>query len=449
MLATPIWTGRILTHRQLGLFLIALVLVVPVIVDLMNGFLKMELRVDVSVGIIYRTGILIISTPFFFTSGQNRFKLYVLMILLLWGISAIVWTFSSEDHIFSMLQWEVREISRIIMPFIMVVLLWELAVKFDIGIEDMIRHISWFGFIAGGAIIFSFVTGFGMMTYYDGQEWDGGFGMKSYFIAQNDISIAVLISLVMSLYRVFTKMTLGNIIMVMTTLAGLILLTTRTALAGSLLITFVFVLSAIFFKKKDIPMRRFSRLMLIGVGVGLLVWGITVLIDIITQYSFLVTKFESLIAHSPRELMVQAAKNRIADRAWLLNIFGESNYYFLQHINFEVIKTYPKAFAGVGKHVERDFYDFVGAYGIILGMLLLLLPVLFWVKMVFSFLQKRTFLNFTFLVAITLFLGHSVFAGHALNSPTVASVVALVYLYIYQYRFFTDSHRQTSQDPSV
>ena len=95
-----------------------------------------------------------------------------------------------------------------------------------------------------------------------------------------------------------------------------------------------------------------------------------------------------------------------------------------------------KDFSQYGKLVEQDLYDMIGAYGVVLGLIFILVPVSFLVKSTFNFIYKRTLLNFTILIMMLLFIFQSFLAGHAINSPTVSAVVIIMYFQILYHKQF-------------
>ena len=105
----------------------------------------------------------------------------------------------------------------------------------------------------------------------------------------------------------------------------------------------------------------------------------------------------------------------------------------------KIAKQYvsSKDYSKYGRFVEHDYYDLVGAYGFLLGIVLIIVPLFFLLKSFKNLIYKRTLLNFTSFIMMTIFISHAFIAGHALNSPTVSTIIIVVYYHaLYHQKFY-------------
>ena len=157
-------------------------------------------------------------------------------------------------------------------------------------------------------------------------------------------------------------------------------------------------------------------------------------LNIFLKYKYLLDKMILLTSHTPRDSLTTIASNRILERGFLNNIFGEGHLSFAKHIAMQYSSR--KDFSHYGKLVEQDPYDMIGAYGVVLGLIFILVPFSLLLKATFNFIYKRTLLNFTILIMMLLFILQSFLAGHAINSPTVSAFVIIMYFQILSHKEF-------------
>jgi hypothetical protein len=204
---------------------------------------------------------------------------------------------------------------------------------------------------------------------------------------------------------------------------------TRAGILGTLLTVLFFLIAFSVFSKKEIKRSLIARVLI--VSSSLLVFisvGYYIYLEIFLKYKYLLDKMIMLSSKTPRDSLTTIASNRILERGFMKNIFGEGYFSFANHIAMQYSSN--KDFSKYGKLVEHDIYDMIGAYGFLLGVIFILVPFSFFLKSISNFIYKRTLLNFTISVMITLFILQSFLAGHAINSPTVSAVAVIMYFQI-------------------
>lgn len=416
---------RRLAWRDLHMLAIFLILGFPVAVDLANGFMIQIVSSDFSLGVLYRGSAMLLLLPFVLLLRTFWVKLYLALIVGFWLIENLLWMETTLDY--SLIR-EATVFSKILYAWVIFAYLAYVLPKYHISIEYPMQCMVFFGTIAALSILFSYLTGYGISTY----DRSSVFAVKSYFKAQNDIGLAILLSLALCMYffMQYGKWMYGIYALFMIT--GLVLLGTRAGLLGgfSLLgaFTFLYILGAADHRK-----RSGKRLVLVSLMLLTFCGGLYYAIDTISDYRYLYDKYASLLEESPRDTLETAARQRLAERSDLAALLGEGDLSF--HIG--VLKFHSaqqregaqfKDFE-FGKSVEQDIYDMVGAYGLLLGGLLLTVLLALLLKVVLGFAVAPGFLGFSFTCAFGLFVFHSFVAGHAMGSAAVAAPAGLIYYY--------------------
>ena len=142
-------------------------------------------------------------------------------------------------------------------------------------------------------------------------------------------------------------------------------------------------------------------------------------------------KYEDMISGNlPRQVLIDAGQSVILERNIWQNIFGEGAIPYFH----DVYLLFHERRVSNTRRVEVDWIELLGAYGILFTLLIhfsLLLILLYAIKLFFA--EKKPELGII-MVMIFLYLGHSFFAGHAIVSPIVNTVMAaaLGILFIYK-----------------
>jgi len=427
LLALVLW--RRLPWRNLYIIALFLALGFPVVVDLANGFLIQIVHSNFSLGVLYRGLAFLVLSPFVLLLRTYWVKQYIATLMVLFLAGNLIWM--AESPYYQLLE-EIQIFSKIMYAWALYAFLSHVTFRFAIPIECLMEFVVFFGVVAAASIVFSYFTGLGISTY----ENTSTFAVKSYFEAQNDIGLAMLLSLVFCMYFFAYRGSWLYGVFALIMMAGLVFLGTRAGLIGGFgslaLFTGVFVLRTI-----HAPRRSGKRFFLVGIFFTALVGGLILAISAISEYRYLVNKYEDLLEESPREALEIAAHKHLAERSDLAAIVGEGSTAFrvgvLKYYNISGKEGASSFSLDTGKFVEQDILDFVGAYGLIFGGLMLLVVVLLLVKAFIAWSVTRSLLDLTFLTAFALFVIHSFSAGHALISPVVAGPAAVCYLYIIDY----------------
>lgn len=412
-----------LSKTTIFLTLNVLILIVPVAVDFFNGLIFFLSGSEVSIGSLYRVMLIGLTLPFIILTKNRFIKLWCGTMFLLFLVSFTIWNFTAD---FVELKTELEFLSRIMFPYFLLAYFLYLQEHYMLRFTDIQKQLNIFGTIIGGMIVFSFITGVGIKTYDD-----YSYGVKSFFIAVNDVGLCLLICFASCLSRMLQEFTLTRAIQAVLCFLGLLATGSRTGTAGAAAVMIFFLVLPLFYGKNNIKMSSTFKVTMLSVmliGTGLMV---KVAYDYIQEYPYMLEKFESMGEESARAHLENAAMNRINNRPWYMQVFGEGTYAFHKYV--EIFNTGGKTYAK-GKWVEQDIMDMIGSYGWVVGGMMLGFPVLMLVMIGWKFLTRgRRFRDVAMCTMTGLFIMHAFTAGHAINSPTVSTAIVVCYFYAVGY----------------
>lgn len=311
---------------------------------------------------------------------------------------------------------------RVFFTPIIILALLTLIRRYDISREEIFKYIEYTAYIISISLIISQFLGAQRLTY-----GSYAFGNTGIFYAQNDLALALGLALFSAIYRLFIKFSWIKIILIFSSVSAGLQIGTRSSLA----ITFAYgllVIGLVFWGRKSTnsaisknllnqPAVRFILCILFSGAILLFLYkGI----EKHSQHSFQQEKLEHLAQGDLfRSHLLDAGIQHLQNRNSFYHITGEgcSSYgngvarYYLGR------KSY--------KHVEMDWIDLFGSFGLafVITLHILFIFVLFGSGKRFILGDRAPW---TGLVACSLliYLGHSVFAGHALTSPLPSTILA-------------------------
>ena len=396
-----------------------LILIIPVAVDFFNGLIFYVSGSEVSVGSLYRVMLIGLTLPFIILTKNRFIKIWCSVMFLMFLISFCIWNFTAD---FVELKTELEFLSRIMFPYFLLAYFLYLQEQYLLKFEDIQKQLNIFGTIIGGMIVFSFITGIGIKTYDD-----YSYGVKSFFIAVNDVGLCLLICFASCLSRMLAEFTLTRAVQAILCFVGLLATGSRTGTAGAAVVMVFFLVLPMFYGKANIKMSSTFKITMLTVMLSGTALMVKVAYDYIQEYPYMLEKFESMGEESARAHLENAAMNRITNRPVYMQVFGEGTFAFHKYV--EIFNTGGKTYAK-GKWVEQDIMDMIGSYGYVVGGMMLGFPVLILILIGLKFLtQGRRFRDVAFCTMTGLFVMHAFTAGHAINSPTVATAIVVMYFY--------------------
>ncbi|NNC95043.1 MAG: hypothetical protein HKN92_05730 [Chitinophagales bacterium] len=434
----------VLTRKDYPYYFYSLILVIifPPFADLLTGMISyFSGGANIPLGIMYRLGTLLVLFPLMLMHSNKLFQWSFLTVVILWICCNVTWYFLADVYNPA---WEVNRIFRhiyIISVFGFLLYLWD---KFRISFPQVMKYLVYMCFISSLSLIFSFVTGIGISVSSE-EEW--GFGMSSFFGAANDAGLMILITMPMAFYFLLREFSMKWVIICIAMMFGIITLSTRTAVFGTIFVFITYMVSIFIYGQKNVRIARFKKIPIFIIALMIMAGGAFYVFHMITSYTHVTKKYvETFTGKGFRGNNPDIAAQMTFDRNIMLQLFGQGNYSFHKNMMDTKYGDLGYTILEHGRNVEMDYWDMVGPYGFILGHIFVFFPVLAFFIMLVNFFLKPDILNLTILMGIAFFTFHSLNAGHAVASNLVSSVINVVYIYIFYYK---QVRRDLRIDPSV
>lgn len=315
---------------------------------------------------------------------------------------------------------------RWIYPFVITLLALHIYRRYGEVAELSERGIAHFGWIFGAFMVFSFVSGVGLESY-----GDHAFGIKSFYVGGNDIGLAALIALCLLAAFFCEQLSWISAGKLLLCVVGLALLGTKAGWLGVAIILSVFFAIYLVFKRSVTVKQRVAKTI---VAILLSISVVSVSSFVHKNYELFEYQFSQLgqimEGANPRALLVLAGKRELqqhdkqADLVGLGERFylGSGREHYLISNNSSVFETYLI--------IEQDWYDLRGAFGIPFAFLMSAMHLFFWLAAIAVFMRQPTIRHFSFVLALSIYLGHGYTAGHAFMGTQPSSLVGIIYALI-------------------
>lgn len=262
------------------------------------------------------------------------------------------------------------------------------------------------GFVASLLILIPFLLGIGKPTYFE-----GAYGNKGFFSAQNDISITLAICLVLAAYQYTSNHSTATLVKVILITLSMFVLGTRLAMISALIIPICFIFQL---KFKSIAIASFTLLLFASPLYNLAA-------DYLSFSTYENQKFETMSSFGDkgRITLLSGANRFFENRSVIAHIFGSGTFEYLnqtfKNLNFLQLEGDLKA-------VEMDPIDLFGQFGIVFTVTLYVFLLSFLVRL--SKISQKSKETKTIIIALSLVLLNSIFVGHTINNAIAAPVIA-------------------------
>lgn len=314
--------------------------------------------------------------------------------------------------------YEIQYLTKV--AYIPLLMMYFVKRKFYNSFDLLLRYVTNYGLIISAIVVVTFTLGIGNYSYGGGSEGAYGFGMKGFFKAGNDLGLTIVMCLCMSfLYYIKFAPKLFNLMKCFLIAIGGVLIGSRVGMILSPLLLGCFILYLAFTKKRIIALKyRFLIIALFGfISIQLA----TFVISSFDTYMF--ERFEIENIGTARTILIDGAKKYIAGFEGIDLLFGKGQYMLAK-----TVSVYVDAKADE-KSVEADWYDMVGGYGYVLGMLIVLFYYYFTYKLFRLFVYKKDFESMIVFMCSMIFIMIGHLAGHAVTNMMVAPVMGVMAYY--------------------
>jgi hypothetical protein len=145
---------------------------------------------------------------------------------------------------------------------------------------------------------------------------------------------------------------------------------------------------------------------------------------------FMMQKYVDLFINPPRSSQQIAAEKFIGNRNAASQFFGSGVLEYRIKL-FGNLNNKEESATEEGKSAEKDFIDLLGTYGYVLSCWIFLFPIVCMIILFFNLIREPgNYLVFSLFLAISIFIVHSIVAGHGIKNPTPGTILAIMYVYV-------------------
>lgn len=400
-----------------------LIFPVSIVVDLISGFFNVQLHYHIPISQVLRL-VIMASILYLLTKRVKPVFIWTVIVPVLFFIVASpFWmiTEGMEPGRGYSLGVEIESFSKILYFFIIVTFF--IVYRAEIKKHNPLRIISIYGFLIAGAVILSFVTGYGNQTF--GSHY--GFGTKSYFKAGNDLGLTILYSTVVSSLYMLSHFGWKRALVTLTISMSAILISTRVGILGVFFWLTILIGYIVFvYRPTDSLMYKRLRLLKPVIIVGYTLCVIEVIMFLLSVYDkYMLAKYTSEAMVSARSVLTDPAEDYIGGLEWYEIAFGRGMSSIYHHVAQSV------GISAGYRMVEADFHELLGGYGVI-GFLVFISPAAYFIIKAFRrYLSQPCITLFAVLFVTASFLAVAYAAGHCFRNTMVAPVYGFMVSLIY------------------
>ena len=302
--------------------------------------------------------------------------------------------------------------------YFFVVLLYFYYYRNLFDVEKIIKYIIYAAFIIALLNVFCFIFDIGIKSYGE----DYGFGTKAFYIDGNSLGLYMVLSNCISVWYAFYKKNKWIFVAIIIT-CGTMLIGSRTAIAGTIIIWVSTILYVLFKPRDIIHMSLINRVFICLIMGGGILYGIYSVTRFISNFdAYTIAKFSLESAVSPRENLIQEGNKIISDFNAIELFIGKSRSGGINELGANFLSQ------GEKKSIEADFHDMILCFGWFLGGLMILIQILVSGQIIMAFVKRPSSLTFSFCMFSILWIAVSYMAGHGFNNTMLAPIIGAFYM---------------------
>lgn len=387
--------------------------------DVVNGiFVKNELYSSFSVGQFVRLLLILylLLTIFKFNSIKSIIIPYVYLTLFYFIAQPLI-QFLIHQDVNGLIN-DLLMSSRIFLSIMTAIGLYTLLSHKIININTIDRIIDWNIAIIPTSSLIAYFLGIANRTY-------GMVGIKGFFIAQNTLSVVLIILFVFVCNKVFMQgININGIIQLFITTVALVLIGTKSSLIFPIIIMLFYVFISL--KDKQIKPIIFIIILTSTVLIVINLFFKSEILEIILRQKYFIDQmvkhnnniFAYLVSGRNRFLQI-ALNNFIAKFSFTRLIFGIGEYAKNVEIASGMMLN-----SGY-KLIEMDIFDLFFGYGLF-GLILI---VCFYSRLVIMVIHTHVYENrglLPYIIALIFAFIHSVFGGHLLYEALPSMFLGII-----------------------
>ena len=300
--------------------LLILIFPVSIIVDLISGFFTVQLHTYIPICQLLRIFIMV-GTLYLLTKRVSPIIIWVAFIPIIFVILiSPFWMITGglEPEKGYNLGVEIESFSKSL--YFLIIVTFFIVYRREINTEQPLRIISIYGLLIAGAVIISFVTGYGNSTHNE----EYGFGTKSYFKAGNDLGLTILYASVVSSLYMFSHLGLKRALITLTISLSAILIGTRVGLIGiAVWLTIMVCYTVFIFSPTDIRKRNRFLFYKPMIFFGFILCAIECIKFILSSFDkYMLVKYTMEAMMTARSLLTAPVDEYISNLEWYDFAFG-------------------------------------------------------------------------------------------------------------------------------
>lgn len=388
------------------MFLFVLIL----LFDNLNGFQQVSGEQESFLGVVVRGGILVCLFPLLFSGKSNIYRSICFFFVSLFLFLTPYWMFIGAEYNFSV---ELVYLVKSVIYFFCV-LNYFYVYRDRLSCLYLLRLVFVTAYLISIANIFCFLFGFGNLSYGD----DFGFGYKVFFVDGNSLSIYMIMMLPLVLWYVFYKSQWYYYLSFLVIIAGVLLIGSRVAILGVVGVLLVGVCYIIFRSDASLKFSLLQRWGFCVVGLIVIYFVVQIVYTFIIEYdSYTISKFSLDGITSSRSELIQYAKLVLAERDGFAFFVGTGVSQSQMDLG-KLVLGYPAL-----KLVESDFYDAILFFGWLLGGLVILVNLFFYMHVfLVPYFKCRSALSFFMFMGGSLWMIAAITTGHSFFNAMLAPV---------------------------
>lgn len=388
------------------------ILFFPIIIDIINGYVRGESgENDSIIGISYKGGIILISIIFLLNNPLGKYILLLISSLFIATIYHMIcgyFTLSSLTNVIKIMY----------MYSICSILLGSSKCN---NIQYVVNYGIAYGFTAAIVLIYSFVFKVGYSSYLENT-----YGTKGFFVAMNDIGLVLILMNALSCYFFLKTNKKIYFFAIVTITIGSMLVGSTSCFGGTLLVLLFLFCNIVFIRFSDYKSSRLKKILSLVIFYIIIIYVASTIIYIVSTDPYLTDKYKDIgsliFKMSGRSYLMDASGKVISTFSFFDFLFGIGNRF---PIEIQYILQYPDP-----KTTEVDPIDLFGMYGLIFSSLVIYVPVSILIKSILLFTRTKKISYYWISIGLSLYIFHGLYAGHAFTSPISSTYVA-IFIYLY------------------
>lgn len=398
-------------------WLVALIILLPVVIDQINGYLQVQRGIHLPIAVAYRGAMIVLLMPYVLRAHDNHFFRLAAVSVLAFVIALPFWAISVQE--FSL----VAELTAFVkITYLLIVLIFMAEASKSVSITLVVNFVITYGALVSTIIVLAFYGGFGFPSY--GENY--GFGTKAFFKAGNDLGLTLLVCICVCFWELTRTDKLSYLLIASLIGFGALLIGSRATLFCVPLLFSITLMHLIFRRRLGRlrgsikPLFYLMLVLFMATGSVLLaIWFVREVAD-----SYFLAKLDLNAIANPRAMLLSAAEASISNFSLAEHLLGRGMTGSTDYIG-----AYLRL--GIPRMAEADAHDMISSYGWILGPMLLLIYPLLTLKAYKRWAATSSFGDFILLITFGMLLLHSLLAGHVLLNTMLAPVVGSLYVLIY------------------